>query len=144
MLHHARCVAAEQSSPSYLVLGMFKTSAQHPGFPDKRCVTLADLKASEIPVATIKEKLDEFEAAATAPSATTQRGPRRATAPCLYELICLYARVCWRIVIDVCYQYYRYYQNYRFTRATTRPPRYRVIPGLPLWLRSQEQISLKC
>ena len=26
MLHHARCVAAEQSSPSYLVLGMFKTS----------------------------------------------------------------------------------------------------------------------
>jgi hypothetical protein len=33
MLHHARCVAAEQSSPSYLVLGMFKTSAQHPGFP---------------------------------------------------------------------------------------------------------------
>ena len=35
-------------------------------FPDKRWVTLADLKASEIPVATIKEKLDEFEAAATA------------------------------------------------------------------------------
>ena len=31
MLHHARCVAAEQSSPSYLVLGMSKTSAQHPG-----------------------------------------------------------------------------------------------------------------
>ena len=31
MLQHARCVAAEQSSPSYLVLGMFKTSAQHPG-----------------------------------------------------------------------------------------------------------------
>ena len=66
MLHYARCVAAEQSSPSYLVLGMFKTSAQHPGFPDKRWVTLADLKASDIPVATIKEKLDEFEAAATA------------------------------------------------------------------------------
>ena len=29
-------------------------------------MTLADLKASDIPVATIKEKLDEFEAAATA------------------------------------------------------------------------------
>ena len=29
-------------------------------------MTLADLKASEIPVATIKEKLDEFEAATTA------------------------------------------------------------------------------
>ena len=35
LLHYARCVAAEQSSPSYLVLGMLKTSAQHPGFPDK-------------------------------------------------------------------------------------------------------------
>ena len=57
---------------------MFKTSAQHPGFPDKRWVTLADLKASEIPVATIKEKLDEFEAAAIALEA--QRGPRRAAA----------------------------------------------------------------
>ena len=29
-------------------------------------MTLADLNASKIPVATIKEKLDEFEAAATA------------------------------------------------------------------------------
>ena len=66
MLHAGRCIPAEQSKPSYLVLGMFKTSAEHPGFPDKRWVTLADLKASKIPVVTIKEKLDEFEAAATA------------------------------------------------------------------------------
>ena len=103
LLHHARCLAAEQSSPSYLVLGMFKTSAQHPGFPDKRCVTLADLKASDIPVVTIKEKLDEFEAATTA---KRNGGPRRAAAApgrrrgvraVVTMLVCLYARVCWRI-----------------------------------------------
>ena len=40
-------------------------------------MTLADLKASEIPVATIKEKLDEFEAAATAKSATRSSTRRR-------------------------------------------------------------------
>ena len=52
--------------PSYLVLGHFKPSAQHPGFPDKRWLTLAELKASGLEIATIKEKLaklTEFEAA---------------------------------------------------------------------------------
>ena len=46
-------------------------------------MTLADLKASEIPVATIKEKLDEFEAAAIATlgSATRSSTRRRRTSP---------------------------------------------------------------
>ena len=45
------------------MLGHFKPSAQHPGFPDKRWLTLAELKASGLEMATIKEKLTEFEAA---------------------------------------------------------------------------------
>ena len=49
MLHAGRCIPAEQSKPSYLVLGVFKTSADHPGFPDKRWLTLAELKASKNP-----------------------------------------------------------------------------------------------
>ena len=67
MLHAGRCVPAEQSRPSYLVLGMFKTSAEHPGFPDTCWLTLSDMKASEdLTIEQIKTKLGEFEMAATA------------------------------------------------------------------------------
>ena len=63
MLHAGRCIAAEQSKPAYLVLGMFKTSPQHPGFPDKRWLSLAELKASEdLQIADIKSALAEYEA----------------------------------------------------------------------------------
>ena len=63
MLAYGRCMPAEQTQPSYLVLGHFKPSEQHPGFPDKRWLSLAELKASGLEMATIKEKLTEFEAA---------------------------------------------------------------------------------
>ena len=67
MLHAGRCIPAEQSKPSYLVLGMFKTSAEHPGFPDKRWLTLSELKAAEgMQIADIKSKLAEYEAASKA------------------------------------------------------------------------------
>ena len=67
MLHAGRCVPAEQSRPSYLVLGMFKTSAEHLGFPDKRWLTLSELKAAEgVQIADIKSKLAEYEAASKA------------------------------------------------------------------------------
>ena len=61
ILHAGRCIPAEQSKPSYIVLGVFKTSAEHPGFPDKRWLTLAELKASkELQLADIKVKLAEY------------------------------------------------------------------------------------
>ena len=67
MLHAGRCIPAEQSKPSYLVLGVFKTSADHPGFPDKRWLTLSELKAAEgMQIADIKSKLAEYEAASKA------------------------------------------------------------------------------
>ena len=63
MLHAGRCVPDQQKKPSYIVLGVFKTSADHPGFPDKRWLTLAELKASkELQLADIKVKLAEFVA----------------------------------------------------------------------------------
>ena len=46
------------------MLGIFKTSPEHPGFPDKRWLTLAELKAAEgLQIADIKTKLAEYEAA---------------------------------------------------------------------------------
>ena len=64
MLHAGRCIAAEHNKPFYLVLGTFKTSDLHPGFPDKRWLSLTELKASkDLAIADIKLKLDEFEAA---------------------------------------------------------------------------------
>ena len=67
MLHAGRCIPAEQNKPAYLVLGVFKTSPEHPGFPDKRWLTLAELKASEsLEVAHIKTKLAEYQAATQA------------------------------------------------------------------------------
>ena len=64
VLHAGRCIPAEQNKPAYLVLGIFKTSPEHPGFPDKRWLTLAELKAAEgLQIADIKTKLAEYEAA---------------------------------------------------------------------------------
>ena len=49
------------------MLGSFKPSPEHPGFPDKRWLTLAELKASEsLEVAHIKTKLAEYQAATQA------------------------------------------------------------------------------
>ena len=67
VLHAGRCIPAEHNNPAYLVLGVFKTSPEHPGFPDKRWLTLAELKAAEgLQVAEIKNKLDEYKAATKA------------------------------------------------------------------------------
>ena len=67
MLHAGRCIPAEHDKPSYLVLGIFKTSPEHPGFPDKRWLTLAELKASEdLQVTDIKTKLAEYATASKA------------------------------------------------------------------------------
>jgi len=82
MLAYGRCMPAEQTKPSYLVLGHFKPSEQHPGFPDKRWLTLAELKASGLEMATIKEKLTEFEAAIkVARDAELDAAPAPAPAP---------------------------------------------------------------
>ena len=67
VLHAGRCIPAEHNKPAYLVLGVFKTSPEHPGFPDKRWLTLAELKAAEgLQVADIKTKLAEYQAATQA------------------------------------------------------------------------------
>ena len=67
VLHAGRCIPAEHNNPAYLVLGVFKTSPEHPGFPDKRWLTLAELKAAEgLQVADIKTKLAEYQAATQA------------------------------------------------------------------------------
>ena len=60
MLHAGRCIPAEKIKPSYLVLGMFKTSAEHPGFPDKRWLTLSELKAAEgMQIGTFQHQIDK-------------------------------------------------------------------------------------
>ena len=82
MLHAGRCIAAEQSKLSHLVLGMFKTSPQHPGFPVKRWLTLAELKASEdLQIADIKTKLAEYEAESKAAHLSNYK-------PCYKGLAC--------------------------------------------------------
>ena len=75
VLHAGRCIPAEHNNPAYLVLGVFKTSPEHPGFPDKRWLTLAELKAAEgLQVADIKTN----DQTGRVPDCHAGRGRRRA------------------------------------------------------------------
>ena len=63
MMHEQRRIAAGHTNPQYLVLGVFKgDAAEDPGFPDKRWLTIDELRAA-LSVATIEEKIEEYEAA---------------------------------------------------------------------------------
>ena len=64
MMHEQRRIAAGHTNPQYLVLGVFKgDAAEDPGFPpDKRLLTIDELRAA-LAVATIEEKIEEYEAA---------------------------------------------------------------------------------
>ena len=63
IMHEQRRIAAAHTNPQYLVLGVFKgDEAEDPGFPDKRWLTIVELRAA-LAVATIEEKIEEYEAA---------------------------------------------------------------------------------
>ena len=56
-MHEQRRIAALQTDPQYLVLGIFKSqAAEDPGFPDKRWLTL-DVMRATLEVAVIVQKL---------------------------------------------------------------------------------------
>ena len=75
-MHEQRRIAALQTDPQYLVLGIFKSqAAEDPGFPDKRWLTL-DVMRATLEVAVIVQKLEEYEAASKA-----ARLAKLATAP---------------------------------------------------------------
>ena len=62
----ARRIAASQTDPYYLVLGTFKgTKPEDLGFPDKRWLSLDEMCAT-LEVATIEQKVEEYEAASKA------------------------------------------------------------------------------
>ena len=65
-MHEQRRIAAPQTDPQYLVLGVFKgETAEDPGFPDKRWLTVDELSAAMTPE-TIVHKIEEYEAASKA------------------------------------------------------------------------------
>ena len=66
LLHEERRIAASQTDPYYLVLGTFKgTKPEDLGFPDKRWLSLDEMCAT-LEVATIEQKVEEYEAASKA------------------------------------------------------------------------------